>query len=657
MLALAPGLKAQVFFDDFTGTSLNTSDWNIANTAWGNIAGRRSNGGVVPENVRVTNGNLVIEAHGNFYTGPVQGHGQNIRVGGAISTKREFASGSFEIRAKICPQAGALSAFWTYYNPNDDPNYNHEIDFEFPGRNQEPNSPATSSLEYGLMTSWRGTSTSQYKTHDKYFGNQTDGNYHLYRFEWHTGGNGQTARVEWYYDNVLMATNADPAFVPNHAGNYWIGIWFPWWIAEPNFNIDHMYVDWIRITPFNEPNDLPAPTCTAAPAQPGLIVGNTTVAAGSSQIYYVDNVPGATSYTWTLPSGWSGTSSTNAITATIGSAGGTISIRSNNACGTSTARTLNVTVSSCASPPQPGLIVGNTSVSSGSSQIYYVDNVPGATSYTWTLPSGWSGASSTNAVTATVGSSGGTVSVRSNNACGTSTARTLNVTFSGGNLARGKNVVVSSNETSTLIGENAVDGNMGTRWASQYTNSQWIYVDLGATYNINRVKVNWEAAYGRNYQIQVSSNASRWTTIRTVSGNTSLTNDFPVSGTGRYLRINGTLRGTEYGYSIYELEVYGTSSARLGLEEKVETRENSEHFVVFPIPFTVETKIQYELQKDERVTVEVFDLNGTKVQSLLKNRVLKAGKYQYNFSAPVPGTYIVKLIIGKKVLTKQLTKY
>jgi beta-glucanase (GH16 family) len=309
MLPIIPAIKAQEFFDDFNATSLNPNNWNVANQVWGNVSGRRSNGGVVPQNVRLENGNLVIEAHGNNYTGPVQGHGQNIRVGGAISTVRQFASGKFEVRAKICPHPGALSAFWTYYNEND--NYNHEIDFEFPGRNQEPNNPSTSSLEWGLTTSWRGVNSNQHKTHDMYFGNQIDRNYHLYRFEWHTGGNGQVARVEWYYDNVLMASNTDPAVVPNHAGNYWIGIWFPWWIAEPIFNTLYMYIDWVRITPFNEPNDLPATQCTTAPSQPGIIVGNTSVSGGSSQIYYVDNVPGATSYLWTLPSGWSGSSATN----------------------------------------------------------------------------------------------------------------------------------------------------------------------------------------------------------------------------------------------------------------------------------------------------------------------------------------------------------
>lgn len=233
----------------------------------------------------------------------------------------------------------------------------------------------------------------------------------------------------------------------------------------------------------------------------------------------------------------------------------------------------------CTVPAQPGAISGSTSVPAGSSQTYSIAAVSGATSYTWTLPSGWSGSSTSTSITTTVGSTGGTISVRANNTCGSGTARSLNVTVTSPstNIARGKTAVSSSNETPSLVAANAVDGNMSTRWASAYSDAQWIYVDLGASYNINRVKINWEAAYGRDYQVQVSSNASSWTTIRNVTGNTSLTNDWTgLSGTGRYVRINGTRRGTQWGYSIFELEVYGTLVSGGGFTTRIEA-ENYVH--------------------------------------------------------------------------------
>jgi beta-glucanase (GH16 family) len=246
--------QAQEFFDDFNGTSIDTLLWKAANMVWGNVPDKITNGGVVSRNVSVSNGNLIIEAHGNNYQGAVNGFKQSTRVGGAIFTKREFASGRFEIRAKICPHPGALSAFWTYYYEND--NYNHEIDFEMPGHNQAPNGPANSDLRYGLATCWRGVGKEQYHTVDTLFGNQADGNYHLYRFEWHTGGSGLEPRVEWYYDNVLITTNKNLNHVPSHAASFWIGIWFPWWIKESNFDTEYMYIDWIRITPYQEENDV-----------------------------------------------------------------------------------------------------------------------------------------------------------------------------------------------------------------------------------------------------------------------------------------------------------------------------------------------------------------------------------------------------------------
>jgi beta-glucanase (GH16 family) len=129
------------------------------------------------------------------------------------------------------------------------------------------------------------------------------------------------------------------------------------------------------------------------------------------------------------------------------------------------------------------------------------------------------------------------------------------------NLALNKPVMVSSTENGQSLGSAAVDGNATTRWASAFTDPQWLYVDLGASYSINRVKLTWEAAYGKDFLVQVSNDATTWTTLKTVTGNTSLNNDYTgLSGTGRYVRMYGTARGTTYGYSLYELEVYGTAT-------------------------------------------------------------------------------------------------
>lgn len=131
-----------------------------------------------------------------------------------------------------------------------------------------------------------------------------------------------------------------------------------------------------------------------------------------------------------------------------------------------------------------------------------------------------------------------------------------------GNLAAGQPVTASSVESGTsFTADKAVDSRTTTRWSSARTDPQWIYVDLGQSYNVNRVKILWEAAYGKSYQIQVSGDAANWTDAYATTTGDGGTDDlsFAAKG-GRYVRMYGTQRGTTYGYSIWEFEVYASGS-------------------------------------------------------------------------------------------------
>lgn len=123
-------------------------------------------------------------------------------------------------------------------------------------------------------------------------------------------------------------------------------------------------------------------------------------------------------------------------------------------------------------------------------------------------------------------------------------------------LSQGKPATSSSQEGNLAPGA-AFDGNTGTRWASNYNNAEWIYVDLGTSSAISRVVLNWETAYGKAYQIQVSDDKTNWTTIYSTTTGDGGVDDFTLSGTGRYVRMNGITRGTGYGYSLWEFQVYG----------------------------------------------------------------------------------------------------
>ncbi|MBV9793336.1 MAG: discoidin domain-containing protein [Actinobacteria bacterium] len=126
-------------------------------------------------------------------------------------------------------------------------------------------------------------------------------------------------------------------------------------------------------------------------------------------------------------------------------------------------------------------------------------------------------------------------------------------------LSQGKTATASSVENSSFPASAAVDGNTSTRWSSAWSDPQWLEVDLGASSTISQVVLNWEAAYAKAFQIQTSADNSNWTTIYSTTSGTGGVQTLNLSGTGRYIRMYGTARATQYGYSLWEFQVYGTS--------------------------------------------------------------------------------------------------
>lgn len=130
-----------------------------------------------------------------------------------------------------------------------------------------------------------------------------------------------------------------------------------------------------------------------------------------------------------------------------------------------------------------------------------------------------------------------------------------------GNLAEGKPVTVSSVESDSYPGANAVDGDLNTRWASASSDPQYLTVDLGQVYDFNRVLLCWEAAYGTQYRMQVSNDGNNWTDLYTEYNGDGGTDDLTVSGNGRYVRIYGMQRyKSEWGYSLWEIGIYNSES-------------------------------------------------------------------------------------------------
>ncbi|WP_206318773.1 discoidin domain-containing protein [Actinacidiphila epipremni] len=125
-------------------------------------------------------------------------------------------------------------------------------------------------------------------------------------------------------------------------------------------------------------------------------------------------------------------------------------------------------------------------------------------------------------------------------------------------LSQGRTATASSSENDSFTAPMAVDGNTGTRWSSAFSDPQWLQVDLGASHTISQVVLNWETAAGKSFQIQTSNDGTNWTNVYSTTTGTGGTQTLNVSGSGRYVRLYGTARTTQYGYSLWEFQVYGT---------------------------------------------------------------------------------------------------
>jgi len=124
------------------------------------------------------------------------------------------------------------------------------------------------------------------------------------------------------------------------------------------------------------------------------------------------------------------------------------------------------------------------------------------------------------------------------------------------NVALNKTATASSQENASFPPSAAVDGNTGTRWSSAFSDPQWLEVDLGSAQSICQVVLNWEAAFATAFQIQTSNDNSTWTSVFSTTTGTGGVQTLNVSGSGRYVRMFGTARATQFGYSLWEFQVF-----------------------------------------------------------------------------------------------------
>jgi hypothetical protein len=221
----------------------------------------------------------------------------------------------------------------------------------------------------------------------------------------------------------------------------------------------------------------------------GSISGSVNACAGSTTAYSIPSISGSNSYLWSLPASFSGSSTQNSINANVGTISGdyTISVRGINGSCSSAVAQLPITVHSTVS--QPVSITGNTTICANSQQSYNTASINHATSYIWSLPSGWTfdGVANTNNINITAGNTSGTfnLSVRAINPGCSSQVRNISVSVNpppqiSSSISGSTNTCEGATQTYTISATNASSYTWTLRpgWSGSSTTNS-----IGITFN------------------------------------------------------------------------------------------------------------------------------------------------------------------------------
>jgi len=358
--------------------------------------------------------------------------------------------------------------------------------------------------------------------------------------------------------------------------------------------------------------------CITSPVQPGNIIGDSLACHSSYQTFSVSPVNDVASYTWTFPAGWNGSSTSNSITTITGTDGGIISVTANNPCGSSPTQTLAFTVNS--NPLRPDFISGNDTICQDIPEIYSITPIPGATTYTWSVPGGWWvlngsswGYSPTpysiiapfNSITVKSPGKSGNILVTADNECGSSDYQTIAIT------------VIQS--TVTPPQSIAINGN--------------IVASIGdtLTYSIN--PVNGLSVY--NWSLNGGG------TIATGQNTNSITVNWQTPG-------------------VYILSVNGTNYCGSSIQQKINIKvtkpgvDDPYEIKLMPNPTSGEFYLKAKRVQDKMINVEVVNMAGQFVISSGKKQGINDYTQLINLDKMAVGLYAVKIMIGDKVYVRSV---
>lgn len=199
------------------------------------------------------------------------------------------------------------------------------------------------------------------------------------------------------------------------------------------------------------------------------------------------------------------------------------------------------------------------------------------------------------------------------------------ITIKSPSLSYKKPIRVSSTEAGLgNLAVNAVDGNSATRWSSLYTDPQWFSINLKKRCDIEKVVIAWEVASAKSYRIEESNDSLNWTTVKSFTNlpagaRTDVIDQ--LKGGAQWIRMYGLQRNTNYGYSIWEFEVWGKENASAEpVPEAQQTGlgnlEKPNEFSLgkaYPNPFNPETRIPFFTPESGKVDLRVYNVLGQMV--------------------------------------------
>jgi len=220
------------------------------------------------------------------------------------------------------------------------------------------------------------------------------------------------------------------------------------------------------------------------------------------------------------------------------------------------------------------------------------------------------------------------------------------------NRALGRKVTASSGTTQQF----AVDGEFNTFWSSTAaTDPQWIQVLLENSYSVNKVILTWGVNYASSFRMVNYNHAIFYDLLyQNTSAAGGVDTVFVSGDTLRTLRVFLDQRSNPQGYSLREIEIYGTPIIT-DTEDFSPIVQNYELMQNYPNPFNPGSTIRYQIPVAGFVELKVFDVLGNEIETLVKE-YQAADRYEIGFdgSTLASGIYIYRLIVNNFVSAKKM---